>query len=75
VLSSKHNSSTGGTNGVGYKALIKKGSLMGNTINVGSVIQIMSIRTYRLKSMIIGHYKNNIGGLWFFLLTRSKKCD
>ncbi len=46
-----------------------------STVNVGCVIQIISIRTYRLKSMIIGHYKNNIGGLWFFLLTRSKKCD
>jgi hypothetical protein len=33
----------------------------------------MSIGTYRLKSVIIGHNKNNIGGLLFFLLTRDKK--
>jgi hypothetical protein len=73
VLSGEHHRPTGSTYGVGHKTFIKQGALLGNSVNVGRVVQIMSVGTYGLKSVIIGHDKNDIWWLWFFLLTRKKK--
>src|SRR6056297_333658 len=60
VFSGQHDGTTGRTDRVGYKAVVKANTFIGNSIDIGSLDQSVIIATNCFFCMVITHYKQYI---------------